>query len=48
MQTREYAGGADLRAMQRLVQEAWAVVCSKNERHVGDVAWADTYVKRAR
>jgi len=44
MRTREYAGRADLRAMQRLVQEAWAVVGSKNERHVGDVAWADTHI----
>jgi len=30
--------------MQRLVQEAWAVVGSKNERHVGDAAWADTHI----
>jgi hypothetical protein len=44
MRTREYAGRADLRAMQRLVQEAWAVVGSKNERHVGDGAWADTHI----
>jgi len=34
----------DLRAMQRLVQEAWAVVGPKNERHVGDVAWAHTHI----
>jgi ribosomal protein S18 acetylase RimI-like enzyme len=28
--------------MQRLVQDAWALVGPKNERHVGDVAWAAT------
>jgi predicted N-acetyltransferase YhbS len=28
--------------MQRLVQDAWALAGPKNERHVGDVAWAAT------
>ena len=39
METRLYAGPADLRAMQGLVQEAWRLVGPTNERHVGDVAW---------
>jgi len=34
----------DLRAMQRLVQDAWALVGPKNERHVGDVAWAHAHI----
>lgn len=29
----------ELRAMQRLVQDAWALVGSRNRWHVGDVAW---------
>jgi len=34
----------DLRRMQRLVQDAWRAVGPKNERHVGDVAWADAHI----
>src|SRR5206468_9815978 len=41
VEARDYRDG-DLRAMQRLVQDAWALVGAKNERHVGDVAWADS------
>jgi ribosomal protein S18 acetylase RimI-like enzyme len=40
VEARDYAGPQDLRAMQRLVQDAWALTGPKNERHVGDVAWA--------
>jgi len=36
------AARGDLRRMQRLVQDAWRAVGPKNERHVGDVAWAAT------
>jgi hypothetical protein len=35
-----YASADDLRTMQSLVQEAWRLAGPKNERHVGDVAWA--------
>lgn len=34
----------DLRRMQRLVQDAWRAVGPKNERHVGDVAWAHAHI----
>jgi ribosomal protein S18 acetylase RimI-like enzyme len=44
VEARPYRGRGDLRAMQRLVQDAWSVVGPKNERHVGDVAWAETSI----
>ena len=37
---REYAGVADLRRMQRLVQDAWALRGPQWAQHVGDLAWA--------
>jgi predicted N-acetyltransferase YhbS len=40
VEARDHEGPQDLRAMQRLVQDAWAFAGPKNERHVGDVAWA--------
>jgi predicted N-acetyltransferase YhbS len=43
VEARDYRDG-DLRELQRLVQEAWALVGPKNERHVGDVAWAATHI----
>ena len=38
--TRPLDGVADLRRMQRLVQDAWALDGPKVERHVGDLAWS--------
>lgn len=38
--TREYAGADDLRRMQGLVQDAWALRGPKWAQHVGDLAWA--------
>jgi ribosomal protein S18 acetylase RimI-like enzyme len=38
------AARGDLRRMQRLVQDAWRAVGPKNERHVGDVAWAHAHI----
>jgi ribosomal protein S18 acetylase RimI-like enzyme len=42
VETQPYAGPGDLRRMQRLVQDAWALVGAKNHWHVGDVAWQAT------
>lgn len=39
MRARPFSDTADLRRMQRLVQDAWALVGSSNAWHVGDVAW---------
>jgi ribosomal protein S18 acetylase RimI-like enzyme len=36
---RDYAGSEDLRRMQRLVQECWALRGPAWEQHVGDLAW---------
>jgi ribosomal protein S18 acetylase RimI-like enzyme len=36
---RDYAGAADLRRMQRLVQDVWALNGAKAAQHVGDLAW---------
>lgn len=44
MEARPYRGRGDLRAMQRLVQDAWALRGPKVERHVGDVAWAEASI----
>jgi ribosomal protein S18 acetylase RimI-like enzyme len=37
---RDYQGADDLRRMQRLVQDAWALRGPKWAQHVGDLAWA--------
>jgi ribosomal protein S18 acetylase RimI-like enzyme len=37
--SRPYEGAADLRRMQRLVQDVWAVRGEKSAHHVGDLAW---------
>lgn len=37
--SREYEGPDDLRRMQRLVQDAWALRGPKWAQHVGDLAW---------
>lgn len=38
MDARDFREG-DLRALQRLVQDAWSVVGEQNRFHVGDLAW---------
>ena len=44
MQPRAYRGRGDLRAMQRLVQDTWAMRGPKVERHVGDLTWGETSI----
>ena len=39
IESRPYEGSADLRRMQRLVQDAWALRREKTAHHVGDLAW---------
>jgi ribosomal protein S18 acetylase RimI-like enzyme len=39
IESRPYEGAADLRRMQRLVQDVWAVRGEKSAHHVGDLAW---------
>jgi ribosomal protein S18 acetylase RimI-like enzyme len=39
IESRPYEGAADLRRMQRLVQEVWALRREKAAHHIGDLAW---------
>jgi ribosomal protein S18 acetylase RimI-like enzyme len=41
-----YAGKSDLRLMQALQQEVWAVDRERTHAHVGDLAWMSTSVPR--
>jgi ribosomal protein S18 acetylase RimI-like enzyme len=42
---REFTGPSDLRAMQRLVQDAWALRGPNVAWHVGDLAWAHASIR---
>jgi ribosomal protein S18 acetylase RimI-like enzyme len=44
--SRPYSGTSDLRLMQRLQQEVWAVDRERTHAHVGDLAWMSMSVPR--
>lgn len=44
--SRPYSGKSDLRLMQGLQQEVWAVDRERTHAHVGDLAWMSTSVAR--
>ncbi len=47
IRSRPYSGKDDLRLMQALQQEVWAVDRERTHAHVGDLAWMTTSVQRA-
>jgi ribosomal protein S18 acetylase RimI-like enzyme len=48
IQSRAYEGETDIRLMQRLQQELWAIEGPRTATHVGDLAWGSTHAPRER